>query len=77
MNKINGLNAAVIGFGYWGPNLARNLVANQKFKLKYICDQSSTARDRAKIQYPNVHVISNYLNILEDREIDAEIGAHV
>ena len=71
MNKINGLNAAVIGFGYWGPNLARNLVANKKFKLKYICDQSSTARDRAKIQYPNIHVISNYLNILEDREIDA------
>lgn len=34
------LGAALIGFGYWGPNLARNLSASVDFDLLYICDLS-------------------------------------
>ena len=30
-------NVAVIGFGYWGPNIVRNFNNHAKCNVKYIC----------------------------------------
>ena len=32
------LRVGLVGFGYWGPNVARNLYNNSQIDLKYICD---------------------------------------
>src|ERR1700753_1689368 len=32
------LGAAVVGAGYWGPNLIRNIVAGEHFDLRWLCD---------------------------------------
>ena len=32
------MNIGIVGIGYWGPNLLRNLNNNKKFKVKYVCD---------------------------------------
>ena len=32
------INVAVIGVGYWGPNLIRNFVANPDINMKICCD---------------------------------------
>ena len=29
------MNVGIVGIGYWGPNLLRNLNDNKKFKVKY------------------------------------------
>ncbi|WP_425956186.1 Gfo/Idh/MocA family protein [Xylanimonas sp. McL0601] len=34
----NRLRAAVIGAGYWGPNLARNFAASEQWELAAVCD---------------------------------------
>ena len=34
------LNVAIIGYGYWGPKLARNFQNSSFFKIKYIVDNS-------------------------------------
>jgi hypothetical protein len=34
------INVGLIGYGYWGPNLARNFSLNPDFKLASICDFS-------------------------------------
>ena len=34
------MNIGLIGIGYWGPNILRNLIGNKNFKVKYICDLS-------------------------------------
>jgi len=36
------INIGLIGYGYWGPNLARNFRNNPEFNLKTICDFSKT-----------------------------------
>jgi len=39
------INVALIGMGYWGSNLARNLQASSLFDLKYIVDPQINAED--------------------------------
>jgi len=39
------LRAAVVGAGYWGPNLARNLAASEDWELAAVCDLDE---DRAR-----------------------------
>ncbi|MGR3303158.1 MAG: Gfo/Idh/MocA family protein [Candidatus Scalindua sp.] len=61
---------AVIGFGYWGPNIIRNFAAHPDCHVKYICDMNNDARNRAKDLYPNIEVIDNQELIFQDSEID-------
>ena len=39
--EVNIFNIAVIGFGYWGPNIVRNFSTHEKCKVKYICTRNS------------------------------------
>ena len=48
------LRVALIGMGYWGPNLVRNLVALDGVVVSGICDMNPIALKQAKKQYPNV-----------------------
>jgi len=63
-------NAALFGFGYWGPNLARNLSRNQHFTLKHICDHAPDRLDSARNQYPLTNCTSNAEEALSDPEVD-------
>ena len=69
MNKNNKLAAAVIGFGYWGPNLARNLIDNENFDLKYICDSSARSRKLATQKYPQIKITNNSRDVFSDKSI--------
>lgn len=41
------IGAAVVGLGYWGPNLARNLILHKGFDLRYVVDTNfSSAREK-------------------------------
>ena len=31
----------LVGFGYWGPNVARNIYRNKNFDFKYLCDKKA------------------------------------
>jgi predicted dehydrogenase len=61
----------VIGYGYWGPNVARNLDTLEDSKVVAICDKSPTARKRAQQAYPNVKVTGDAAELVESSEIDA------
>ena len=41
--EIDSINIAVVGCGYWGPNLVRNLCSTSGCTMKLICD-TDTAR---------------------------------
>ncbi|MCK4662428.1 MAG: Gfo/Idh/MocA family oxidoreductase [Bacteroidales bacterium] len=64
-------NLAVIGYGYWGPNLARNWSQIKRVNLKYICDVKEDRLALAKINYPQVNITNDCLEILKDKSIDA------
>ena len=60
---------ALIGYGYWGPKLARNINNSNNFKIKYIIDNSKKNLDKAKIDFPIAKFLKTY-NSLKKNDID-------
>ena len=46
------VRAAVVGLGYWGPNLARNFQASSDFELVGLCDQNPQRVAKLADAYP-------------------------
>ena len=61
----------VIGYGYWGPNIVRNICSLDSAKVVAICDRSVPAAKRAKQTHPYIHVTSDCEEVLTSPEIDA------
>ncbi|OQX89071.1 oxidoreductase [candidate division KSB1 bacterium 4484_87] len=69
------MNIAVIGLGYWGPNLLRNLYESQTTEKLIACDLDETKLQRIKLKYPTVEIESDYQKLLRRDDIDAAIVA--
>jgi predicted dehydrogenase len=50
------IKIGLIGFGYWGPNLARNFSINPDLELAAICDFSEDRLARARRFYPRARL---------------------
>ena len=61
----------VIGYGYWGPNIVRNVSGLENGHLVTICDQNAAALKRASKVYPGVTLTSDAREILTSPDIDA------
>lgn len=62
---------AVVGLGYWGPNLVRNFGAIEGCDLVAVCDGDSAAVARALALAPGARPESDIESLLEDPELDA------
>jgi len=69
------MNVAIIGYGYWGPNLVRNFAANKDCTIKVVSDTRKERLELVKKNYPSVNVEENYLTITEDKSIDVVVIA--
>ncbi|MDX1607684.1 MAG: Gfo/Idh/MocA family oxidoreductase [Candidatus Spechtbacterales bacterium] len=67
----NTFNVAVIGSGYWGPNLIRNFYQLPKVELSYICDLSNERLSHMASLYPDIAQTKDYKDILQDTNVDA------
>ncbi|HXF52639.1 MAG TPA: Gfo/Idh/MocA family oxidoreductase [Hyphomicrobiaceae bacterium] len=65
------INIAVIGYGYWGPNLARCVAETDGCNLAAVVDQSSAALARAGKRHPSAKLVENWPEVLADPAIDA------
>lgn len=66
------LKFALIGYGYWGPNVARNLYKNKQVDFQYICDLKQDRLDLAKGLYANeVKYTTEFDEVIADDSIDA------
>jgi len=63
------LKVAMIGYGYWGPKLARNFHNSKNFEIKYIIDKSSKQLNFAKSEYPFA-ILSNKYNDIDTNKVD-------
>jgi predicted dehydrogenase len=61
----------VVGFGYWGPNIVRNLNALDRGRLVSVCDTNTKALKRAQKTYPAVHLTTDVMEVLRSPDIDA------
>jgi len=69
------ISVGVVGCGYWGPNLIRNLKLLHKCHLKTICDASEERIKHLKNLYPDVEGITDYCHLLTDNTLDAIVVA--
>jgi predicted dehydrogenase len=65
------IQIGVAGLGYWGPNLARNFRELPGSELRWLCDGSEAARDKASAHFPGVRVTADLDDLLADPELDA------
>jgi len=64
-------NVAVVGFGYWGPNLVRNLCELDNCRVKTVCDAQASRLNTVRRRYPSIEATQDWRDLLSDPEIDA------
>lgn len=69
------VGTALIGFGYWGANLARNVAANPDLNLVGVADGSVDQRDAIRAAHPGAEVWSSLSDALADERVEAVIIA--
>ena len=61
----------VVGYGYWGPNIVRNLDQLEETEVLMVCDKSPASRRRVQKAHPNVHITADPQEIMTSSTIDA------
>jgi predicted dehydrogenase len=69
--KASAVKFGVIGYGYWGPNVVRNLHGLPGAEVVLVCDKSSASRRKAHSTYPNIYVSPDATEVISSAEIDA------
>ena len=75
------IRVAVVGLGYWGPNLVRCLADLEGAEVGYLCDLSPDVLEHVARRYPSVPCSTDLDDVLEDASIDAlaiatPVGTH-
>ena len=65
------IRVGVIGYGYWGPNIVRNLHGLDSTCVEMVCDLSPKSLARVKKAYPSIKTCSDPNEILTSPTIDA------
>ena len=65
------MNIGLIGIGYWGPNLFRNLIESKNFKVKYVCDIRKDNLKKINIVGKKIVKTTDYKDLISDKSIDA------
>jgi predicted dehydrogenase len=65
------VRTAVVGLGYWGPNLIRNLNDIENAELRWICDLDQSRLDTFGRRYPAVSCTRDFADLLADPELEA------
>ena len=66
---------AVVGCGYWGPNLIRNFRGTSGAKVKVICDNDVERLSKLKSLYPEVQTETEFDKVINDKSIEAVVIA--
>jgi predicted dehydrogenase len=71
----NTINIAVIGCGYWGPNLIRNFRSQPDCIVKTMCDISEERLDHMSALYRDIDTTSDVDSVFKDPDVDAVVVA--
>ena len=69
------VRVAVVGLGYWGPNLVRNLNELEGAEVALVCDQRPVALEQIARRYPAVRGTAQFVEVLDDPSVDAVVIA--
>ena len=69
------MRVAVVGLGYWGPQLVRNLYESPHAELAAVCDMRTDTLEQIGRRYPTVRRTTDFAEILADDTIEAVVIA--
>ena len=61
---------AVVGCGYWGPNLVRNFWESEEVELRWVCDLVPERLEKIRKRYPAVQLTTSLDEVLADPSVD-------
>ncbi|PYU24522.1 MAG: oxidoreductase [Acidobacteria bacterium] len=67
----NSIRIGAIGYGYWGPNVVRNLYALDNCRVVAICDKNQAALRRANRAFSDIELTTDVTKLLTSPQIDA------
>jgi predicted dehydrogenase len=65
------INLAVVGYGYWGPNLVRNAMERAELDLWGVCEMNPERVAKLHTRYPSVRATADFDEVLADPSVDA------
>lgn len=65
------ISVAVIGYGYWGPNLVRNFSEAANGRLAMLCDQSEERLAQARRRHPSLELTTDFARVLANPRVQA------
>jgi predicted dehydrogenase len=65
------LKVAVIGCGYWGPNLIRNFTSCPDSQVVMVCDQDRSRLERSTTYCPRAELVQDFARVLADPGVEA------
>ncbi len=68
-------NIAIIGVGYWGPNLVRNFISVKNSNIAKVCDINKERLNFIQSKYPSLETEPDYNNIINNPNINAVVLA--
>jgi predicted dehydrogenase len=66
---------ALVGFGYWGPNLLRNYAEIPSVDVRWVCDTRPEALQKARRRHPTIQTTTAIGDVLADDGLDAVLVA--
>ncbi len=69
------VSLAVVGLGYWGPNLARNIDAMPGAELRWCCDADPAVRERLGSSFRSTRFTDSLDEVLADADLDGVLLA--
>lgn len=69
------IGIGLMGYGYWGPNLARNFGVREDCRLHAICDTKPDRTAKAARDFPQARITNDYRTLITDPEIDVVVVA--
>jgi predicted dehydrogenase len=71
MNPAGTIGTMVVGYGYWGPNLVRNVIERPEFRLMGVCERDEGRAGDFRRRHPGVWVEPDLDTALEDPRVEA------
>jgi predicted dehydrogenase len=65
------IGAAVVGYGYWGPNIVRNILERPELRLLGLCERDPARAAEFGRRHPDVRVETELEELLLDPRIEA------
>ncbi len=69
------VKTGIVGLGYWGPNLLRNIYANRRNGGLLICDSNAARLNKMAKHYPDIQSTREYQDLINNDDLNAIVIA--